>query len=343
MRSTMKKIIYLLCVIFITACSRTNSIDNIQEHSVAIDRELPNLFLGKPSGIVVIDNYLVIADYMGETLLTIYDLNTDSIVSRAINMGQGPNDLVPPIIIGASHKERAIDVFQRRSSKYSVFLLDELLKGKSRKQNEVELSESDRAISIPHGFLATGYYLDGLFRFFDYNGRVLSTEDVYPPYFQKLKDSGEKYKLGQSLFAYNRHCNVLMSASYFTGEVSFFLVDVKKMTMMQQVLLGDGGIEQKIESLGTNINIDADDIVYCYGAYSTDNNFYVLYSGKTMQEEQKQKQGTYILEFDLKGQLKCRYKFTFPIVDMCITNEKKVYAISQSEDLEYVILSFNLR
>ena len=217
----------------------------------------------------------------------------------------------------------------------------DLMQGKFQPQKSVNLQDADRAIAVCNGFLASGFYEDGTFHLFDTNGKKLASIDIYPSYIQELKDIYEKYKLGQGYFAYNHNSHVLVFASYFTGDVFFYSMEGNQLFQQNYFSFGNGKIKRKIESLKSNINIEGDDIVYSYGAYNAGNYFYILYSGKTLKEEQSSKKGDYILKFDLEGNFICKYKHDFPVIDMCFANNGDFYAISQSENLEYNIITFS--
>lgn len=49
-----------------------------------------------------------------------------------------------------------------------------------------------------------------------------------------------------------------------------------------------------------------------------------------------------ILKFDLEGNFICKYKHDFPVIDMCFADNGDFYAILQSENLEYNIITFSL-
>lgn len=335
-----RNVIYVFFLCILSACSQQRILDSVPEYSVTINAEMKKLFLGRPSEIACIDNFLIISDNMGETLLDIYDLKNDSVVCRILNVGQGPNELLPPVMMEASEIDRKINILQRRTSRMSVYSFDDLLQGDDNPQSVLNIEEADRVVSIHDGFIASGFYEGGLFRFFDSEGQSQETVDIYPAYISAFKDIHERYKFGQGYFAYNSVNNLLVFASYFTGDVSFYSVNDGTLDLKSHLSLGNSRFERKLA--GGNVNIEGNDIVYSYGAYSTNDYFYILYSGKTMEEEQVRKQGNYILKFDMQGNLVCKYKHDFPIINMCFTSQGDAYAISQSDKLEYNVIKFYL-
>lgn len=339
----MRKIIYFICCLLILlACTGEKTIETVPEYSISIKKKVTDVFLGRPSEIAYMDSFLLISDNMNETLLDIYDLKGDSMFSRVLNVGQGPDELLSPITVEVSEEEHELYILQRQNSQMNTYSFYDLMQGKFQPQKSVNLQDADRAIAVCNGFLASGFYEDGTFHLFDTNGKKLASIDIYPSYIQELKDIYEKYKLGQGYFAYNHNSHVLVFAFYFTGDVFFYSMEGNQLFQQNYFSFGNGKIKRKIESLKSNINIEGDDIVYSYGAYNAGNYFYILYSGKTLKEEQSSKKGDYILKFDLEGNFICKYKHDFPVIDMCFANNGDFYAISQSENLEYNIITFSL-
>ena len=91
----MRKIIYFICCLLILlACTGEKTIETVPEYSISIKKKVTDVFLGRPSEIAYMDSFLLISDNMNETLLDIYDLKGDSMFSRVLYVGQGPDELL---------------------------------------------------------------------------------------------------------------------------------------------------------------------------------------------------------------------------------------------------------
>lgn len=339
----MKHIFYTICFLYLfSSCTEIKTIDSVPEHDIKITKNITNIFLGRPTEISYLDGFLLVSDNMDETLLDIYDLKGDSILSRIFKRGHGPDELLSPITLDVSEKKNEVYVFQRQNSQMNTYSFSNLLHGDYQPKKRAVLQDADRAININNGYLASGLFKDASFHLFDLNGEKMIPADIYPYYIQKIDDISERYKLGQGYFAYNYNSNILAFASYFTGDISFYSIKGNKLSEIKHFSFGDGRIKKKIEASSKIVNIEENDIVYSYGICSTNHYFYVLFSGKTMKEEKKSKAGNYILKFDLEGNVICKYKHDFPIIDICFSKDNDFYAISQSENLEYNIIAFSL-
>ena len=149
----MRKIIYFICCLLILlACTGEKTIETVPEYSISIKKKVTDVFLGRPSEIAYMDSFLLISDNMNETLLDIYDLKGDSMFSRVLNVGQGPDELLSPITVEVSEEEHELYILQRQNSQMNTYSFYDLMQGKFQPQKSVNLQDADRAIAVVMDF-----------------------------------------------------------------------------------------------------------------------------------------------------------------------------------------------
>ena len=111
-----------LLMYVLSSCTNQNEIFNGNIVNLSLEKIRMEPMLGKPYQIATIDSFLIIADNVDGKGLLIYNL-VDSSYSRKFDIGQGPNDIIPPIDLDTYADE--IVMLQRRT--VSIYVINQII------------------------------------------------------------------------------------------------------------------------------------------------------------------------------------------------------------------------
>jgi len=300
--------------------------------------------LGRPSGLNIIDDYLIYADIIEENILTFYDTTKDKIVKRAFTKGQGPNDILMPIRVGINKQNKSIYILQRQNGLYREYDLTELLNN-----NNVDaicyfnFPNADYIKKSRFGYITGNmHYENGSIAMYDKTGALKSTANVYPEYFNVMTNVSNKYRIGQGPIGYIES-STLVFASLFTGEIKFYHINDNDYSIIPiesyYIKTTSSDFKSRVENEPQNTPILETDIEHFTEIYTTNEYVYILYSGETMVSRiNNNTKHSYILKFDIEGKPVECYKTNRKLLNMCISDDNTVvYGISLSDDLDYII------
>lgn len=291
-------------------------------------------FIGVPGLIMTIDDCLLVEDCVDGKSLLLYNL-ADSSYVRALSIGQGPAEVLAPILFDVSEEDRTVYVLQRQNGECRAYPMDSLLLGNDRNYRKIQLGfESDRFVKTKDGYVGLGFYSEGMFRFLDNDGLEVGNLDPFPTY--SNQNLSNKYAVFQGVIAYNPQSEMLMYAPMFASEILFYSKDNGHWTKASSFNIGDGKLESRIID-SENLSLKKDDRMNCISACSSEKYFYVLYSGETLGKTDKVPD-KYVLRFHLNGLFDCAYEIN-PSVS-CISvdsSDSTIYSIMLGEDGEYAI------
>ena len=295
--------------------------------------------IGTPGLITTVDDWLLVEDYVDEKNLLLYNM-TDSSYVRVLSIGQGPAEVLAPILFDVSEEDRTVYVLQRQNGECREYQLDSLLLGNDRNFKKIQLGmETDRFVKTKDGYVGLGFYAKGMFRFLDNEGQETGTLDPYSTY--SNRNLSNKYVIFQGFVAYNPSHEMLIYAPIFASEVQFYKMGNGHWEKVSSFNIGDGKLESRVED-SENLSLRKEDKVNAISVCSSDNYFYILYSGETLGKTDKVSH-KYVLRFHTDGKFDCAYKVN-PSVS-CISVDKKdsaMYSVMLGKDGEYAIGKTNL-
>lgn len=310
----------------------------VQSNEIAVD-----FLLGNPSQITICNHTLVIADNIEEKLLALYDSKENRFLGRRLHIGQGPNEVIPPLLLSRMNDSGLLSVLQRQNGKYMEYNIGDLVNGDLKPSNPLNLGSADRIAPTGEGFITTGPYEEGSVKVFDNKGNMVKNYNIYPQYIKDLSERENQYVLGQGHIAYNKGNKVLAFASYFLGEASFYRLSGDSLLLLKRMdlNLSDGLHKRIINSRGV-VQITDTDLEYFSDIYATADHFYLLYTGMPGKDKNSVSH-SYILKFSPEGNLIDTYKTDRKIHSFCIRDDdEKGYAIALSKDLDYILVEMNL-
>ncbi|MCC2599273.1 BF3164 family lipoprotein [Sphingobacterium sp. FBM7-1] len=346
----MKNVLYLKVFfsasIILFSCNRKshdtkellNNAIPVQSNEIAID-----FLLGKPTQIAICNDTLVITDNIEEKILAFYDIKNNQFLGRQLQVGQGPDEVIPPLLLSRTNESGLLSVLQRQNGKHMEYDIGNLVNGHLKPSKLLDLGIADRIVQTGEGFVTTGPYEKGSIKVFDNKGDMVKNYNIYPQYIKDLSERENQYVLGQGHIAYNKGNKVLAFASYFLGEASFYRLSGDSLQLLQRMdlNLSDGLYKRIINSRGV-VQITDTDLEYFSDIYATADYFYLLYTGMPRKDKNSVSH-SYILKFSPKGNLIDTYKTDRKIHSFCIRDDdEKGYAIALSKDMDYVLVEMNL-
>lgn len=331
---------------FLFSCNNQEKKDTIDFFPTIQKVELEELFsdsfFGAPYQIDLINNYLIICDVIDEKLINIYNMDNDSLVTQLFRKGNGPKDLIPPLII-KTYGNNTISIFQRQTSSIKEYSLSDLCTGKINSFNDIRFDQNiDNLIKIDSNLYAgTGLLKDESIAFFNREGTTIHSANIYPDFISSIENISNRYIIGQQHIDYNPISHTLLTASIFTGDITFFENNGLTLKNTKQYKSKPSPIEYKIKNQGYT-KPGNEDYVYFGSSYSTNDYFYLLYSGNPMNKNATTA-NNYILKFDMYGNPVKAFKTNSKIFDFCISADNTcAYTISLSDDLSYIITKITL-
>lgn len=334
------------CIFSLFSCDNQEKKDTIEFFPIIEEVEseviFSDSFFGAPYQIDLINNYLIICDVIDEKLISIYNADKDSLVTQLFRKGNGPKDLIPPLII-KTYANNNISIFQRQTSSFKEYSLSDLSIGEINPFNDIKFDQNiDNLIKIDSNIYAgTGLLKQGSIAFFNQEGTTINSTNIYPDFINNIEEISNKFILGQQYIDYNPFSNTLLTASIFTGDIAFFDNNNLTLKKTKQYKPKSSPIEYKIKSQGY-IKPGNEDYVYFGSCYSTKDYFYLLYSGNPMNKNATTA-NNYILQFDIYGNPVKAFKTNSKIFDFCISTDNTcAYTISLSDDLSHIITKITL-
>lgn len=318
-----------------------NSIDDVATHLITGEVLALNMFLANPYQLEVVDSLLFIMDAVDDLQIAIYDIKNNRLVSRVIKAGQGPGEILLPITMDISLDNSCLNILQRQNGVYCEYNIVDLMNNTISPVNKLNFERADGVVEVDDAVLASGLYEKGMFSVWSKSGELLNTINTYPDYIQSIENPMDQYRLNQGYMAYNDEFKVVIFAGSFTGDITFYNFSDNDLTEFETYNFGNERLKKKIEGTG-DISISREDIIHCYGINSTADYFYVLYSGETMANSQNATK-SFVIKYDAKGELIDCYQTDMRLLSICVSKENnKLYGVALSEDLDYVIVQFNL-
>lgn len=315
----------------LSSCTNQNEIFNGNIVNLSLEKIRMEPMLGKPYQIATIDSFLIIADNVDGKGLLIYNL-VDSSYSRKFDIGQGPNDIIPPIDLDTYADE--IVMLQRRTGVCKNYNIYDLVNDINANCLKVVLENSDRCCKVDEGFVYMGYSENGIFSFINLNDSTMNIVDSFDEL--SNKDAVAKYKLLQGNLAYSFEGKRLIYAPFFASYIKCYSYIDRKWCLEKSYQLGGNVIENRLVDKA-EVDLFETDKRFCLDVCTDGNCFYILYDGMEMGETEKP-QYRYILRFNNEGKYDCMYRVDSSVSNICVSKEGILYALMiNDEDGEFVV------
>ncbi|MDR1339323.1 MAG: TolB-like 6-bladed beta-propeller domain-containing protein [Prevotellaceae bacterium] len=328
----------IICIAF-CSCNRQTSDFFSSQREIYGEAITVDCLIGRPAEIVCIDSFLFFYDrYEGQTI-TVLDIKNDRFISRFLNEGQGPDEVLVPLKLSVSGGKKLI-VFQMQNGLLREYDLSGTV-DMEQKALYGEYSFEDRPANIKKtagGFVGIGMFEDGRYTLYDENGKAVNTVGKYP-------FRGEKMSPAERFFLYQGALCVSPDGSHFAMGSSY--CDNLEFYRIEN---GDASLVRRYETYDVAGNFDrqvslSDNCVMNYkGACGTERYCYMLYSGETFGTQHvRSTGGKLILVFDWKGAHVQTLASDKLIYSFCVdAADETLYAITYEEEEGFSITRYKL-
>jgi hypothetical protein len=351
----MKKIIFtILCSVTFFACQEKGSgvsmyLENPQEiegKPLGLDR-----YLAVPSGMTIVNDTLLCLNNQikdGKNI-TAFNLKTKEFYGDFVYSGRGPGEVVQPIVILNFPQRDSLLFLQSQTGVLNTFNIEEqkIVRGISFESEKTEsmliAPKPGRVHKMHDYYVGWGPFIEtARFGIYDNNAKLLRFDGDYP--------AGASNMGNQAFFAYqgslaaNPEENYFAYGSNYCDNLTFYHVTENETKLIHS----SQSYEPRTTFLETptsrSIRIEPNCIISYTSAYGTKNFCFMLYSGKTLEDnDNKHGGGQYLIVFDWRGNHIKTFVTDKRIGDFCVNESgTKVYATTQNEDLEYDISEFDI-
>jgi hypothetical protein len=294
--------------------------------------------IGNPYDMVVREDMLIYCDYHEGKFFSLYDLKENRLAGRHVSVGNGPDEVIPPLYILSLPQKDRLYAYQRNVATLNVFsvpgfrILNSIQFTSSTPWRPLELAKTKDY------YIGETIYEDGRFGIYNQAGELLQTGGMYP-FRGKDMDPMSAFILYQGACCASPENNCFAFGSTFCDHISFYEAGENGVTLLREYASSDAKV-----SYPGQLVVDDDCLVAYTCAYGTVSRCYMLYSGKTYAANGNQSDGGhYILVFDWQGNYVETLETDREIRRFCVDESHRViYAIALDEEGEYGIVKFQL-
>lgn len=216
----MKKLLYLLPLLLI-GCNKSDSIgysfNSIEQISFQ-EIEYPEI-LGNTMQLFQNDSLLLVNDFYGDSLIHLYNMNTQKVEKKLVAKGDGPNDMISPIEVQTYNNQ--IWLFSRPLHILGYLKWDDWNKNILPKERKQIDGRADCFIPLSEKRIVFSGFWDKRYALLDLNTSELTEFGDYPNYWESETNipTSAKAMFHQCRFAVNEKKNKFASCSYFVLEI----------------------------------------------------------------------------------------------------------------------------
>jgi hypothetical protein len=343
----MKNIILFTALIYCSiSCSSgsKNVLDYKQNvQPVKGEKLLVDCFTGQPYSMTCLDNLLIFYDrYEGKTI-SVIDLKKNQYMGHFVPEGGGPDEVNCPVDILCFPQEDKLYVSQRNLGCLNTFSIPEM----KMLQNIPFQERPGHIQKMKDYYVGEGYFEKGRFGIYDQQGNLRRVDGTYP-FGGKDMDIYSSFLLYQASYCANPHANYFATGCIYCDHLVFYEVKENETVLLKEYqsydVKGHNDKFQDETQRVTRLVINDDCILSYTWAYGTDSYCYMLYSGKTLAEnDQRHGWGSHIIVFDWKGNYIKTLEPDQDIQSFCVDKTNRmIYAIVLDDEGDYDIMQFKI-
>ena len=183
-----------------------------------------------------------------------------------------------------------------------------------------------------------GVFESGRFVVYNSQGEQLYTGGNYPYGGDDMETVGAYLTYSGTMCA-NPEKNYFVAGCSFSDHIAFYEVSENEITLIKEYYSHDANVE----STNNRLMIKDDSKISYNWGFGTDSYCYMLFSGKTHEENKKQKVGQYIIVFNWQGKYIKTFNFDYNIYSFCVDEKNNyIYAVTRDENSDYAIVKLKI-
>lgn len=301
-------------------------------------------FLGQPIQILAHDSLIFINEFRNDQLLYVYNAKSGELISRSANVGKGPNEFLPPIMISFDKSYDKLNIYDRSQSFYGEYKLSNSL-GLELVGEKIRFNSGhSRVYKLDStSFFSSGFFDKGRFCMYAKDEDTEIEMGEYPDLDIRVRgsdlsndeiDNNIKEMIFQAKFGVRPDSHYFVACGILTGILEIYEIRGDTFIKKKEIRERDY-VDLDDFSNGTIIKADIA-LSYPRGfsdVFVTQEYIYVLYSGRSQKEfPYRSHLGSSILVFDWQGNPIWRFDVDEEL--KCITlnySSNTVYAINVGE------------
>ena len=334
----MKNITSLLIVLFVFLSCKNPSESNVFVSNIKdIKGELINVdcLIGRPVDLVCNDTRLLIYDPYEKKALTILDTKNNTCITRELSIGAGPGEVSGPLRISTSKMGKQLNVFQIQSGIFSTYNFSD---------DKLTLIESVRINNRPANVVATddalvgiGPFENGRYQIYNKQGDLAQEVGAYP-FDGENMDPQRRFFLYQGYLCSQPDGKHFALGSCYSDNLEFYSVEGNEVKLLRRY--ETEGVKATFEN---TIKLDNSCLLAYKEKYSTEKYCYMLYSGKTYEENMFRKMwATHIFVFDWNGNFVKSFRLDNEVISFCVDESNNTIYGIVLHDGEAAIMKFNM-
>lgn len=309
---------------------------------------LPDLFIGQPLNMLLINNNLLIIDIYEDFQVTLINTKNKNL-ERIIPKGEGPHEFLDIRNISYNSRDNTMCFFDgmtRFCSFYKVknnqiALNDDNFIGKIRFENNYPYD----IIPFDNKFITNGCFKQYQFALLDKNGNNISYFGVYPGDKNEIDIEGCFFLKNQTIITACPNQEYFVAAGVFHDQLVFYK-NKNNLAKIKEYFSIDSKMNTNLIKEGEAIQYSSSETPETTRTYRvlypTNSHLYALYWG--IQNKDIDKENIcYILKFDWNGKLEEGFKIEQRLKTFAIDENKNcIYGITYSEDKESLLLQYDM-
>lgn len=330
-------------IFFISALSCNNSTQGLDymKNVVPLRGEPLQIeqLIGDPNTITTyMDSLLIYYDrYKGKSF-SVFDLKNNHFVGRFVSEGQGPNEVIPIVHLLAYPQKDNLYAYQSNAAIISVFDVTDF-----HIQNNIQITSSTpwRPFEMQRSkdyYIGMGIFEGGRFGVYNSKGEFLYMGGTYP-YQGKDMESQKAFMMYQAHFCANPDKNYFVAGCSYSDHITFYEIKEDAIIPIKEYYSYDSTVDYEGRLVTRNNSI----LSYAW-AFGTSSYCYMLFSGKTYEENKKSTRGgNYIIVFDWQGNYIKTFNIDYNILSFCVDEiNNYIYAAARDENGENVIIKVKI-
>lgn len=314
------------------------STDNIK--NVRFKPVVPDIFVGIPRDLYIVENNLLILDTYEGKQLTVVDLQNLSNIKRIGNRGEGPNEFLRISNLSYNSQNKILHVFDeyaRRQSSYNVKDRKVIFNDANLKKKTLLTNTTYSVIPLGSCYVANGNFNGKQFALLNERAEIIEEFGVFPGNKDAINTGLAYFLLNQNRLVVHPQETHFAAAGFMNDQLVFYKKEGNSVKKLKEYFNFDAEATPSVRNQGKGKLYgcsENENTMRAYtDVYATNDYLYVLYLGLSNADLKKGNHPCYILKFDWKGNFIGGYKSGILLMAFAVDEvNKKIYAVTRPSD-----------